>query len=92
LLCPFLSPSASRISASSPTSICGGTFSAWRRKEVRRIQGSWGSLLEPTWQNEGRIPQCTPQLIHKRLVQKWFYGQQEQEPFVACDIAQIPEL
>jgi hypothetical protein len=28
LLCPFLSPSASRISASSPTSICGGTFSA----------------------------------------------------------------
>jgi hypothetical protein len=22
---------------------------------------------------------------------KWFYVQQEQEPFVACDVAQIPE-
>jgi hypothetical protein len=22
---------------------------------------------------------------------KWFYVQQEQEPFVACDITQIPE-
>jgi hypothetical protein len=22
---------------------------------------------------------------------KWFYVQQEQEPFVACDMAQIPE-
>jgi hypothetical protein len=35
LLCPFLLPSASRISASSPTSICGDTFTASRRKEVR---------------------------------------------------------
>jgi hypothetical protein len=22
---------------------------------------------------------------------KWFYVQQEQEPFIACDVAQIPE-
>jgi hypothetical protein len=35
LLCPFLLPSTSRISASSPTSICGGTLSASRSKEVQ---------------------------------------------------------
>jgi hypothetical protein len=35
LLCPSLSPSASHILASSPTSICGSTFSASRRKGVR---------------------------------------------------------
>jgi hypothetical protein len=34
LLCSSLLPSASQILASSPTSICGGTFSTSRRKEV----------------------------------------------------------
>jgi hypothetical protein len=35
LSCPSLSPSVSHILASSSISICGGTFSASRRKEVR---------------------------------------------------------
>jgi hypothetical protein len=34
LLCPSLSPFASHILASSPTSICGSTFSASRRNGV----------------------------------------------------------
>jgi hypothetical protein len=65
-----LSHSASHILASNPTSIYGGTFSISRRKGVRGDPSSWRSIPEPTGRDESRIPECTPEFVHKGLVQE----------------------
>jgi hypothetical protein len=56
-----------------------------------RIQGSWGAYLNL---HDGMKAEClnvplTPST--RDWYKKWFYVQQEQEPFVAWDITQIPE-
>jgi hypothetical protein len=91
LLFPSLLPSTNHILASSRISICGGTFSVSRRKGCGRIQIVGGACLNLHDGMKAKYLNVPLSSSTRDWYKKWFYVQQEQEPFVVCDVTQILE-
>jgi hypothetical protein len=90
--CPFLLPSTSHILASSPTLVYGGTFFCLKKKGdaggSKVARGAYLNLRDGVNAEYLNVPLSSST---RDWYKKWFYVQQEQEPFIACDVTQIPK-
>jgi hypothetical protein len=60
-------------------------------RRCERIHGSWGAYLNLHDGMKAEYLIVSLNSSTRDWYKKWFYVQQVQDPFVACDITQIPE-